>query len=510
MTSLILKHSKKNQLKKRGNIQKINFKFCFILSGISFLFFLGFPFENHNESYTWIASFDQMDLRDLLTKRLPSTVTFRPIGVSIAYLAYLITKGLWLQQLLNWTGAIIAFYILFYSSRNKANFSILGFLITTAFFPGYIFLFHLHGVFYSPLLIYIAILLFAAPKLYTKTQFFLLFLLTVFVGFIHTFAFLVYASCLVGYFLQYCNQIKKLYIPALAQFLAVLWLAFWLGSSHIDVSAGEMFRGFLTSFRTTEINILLSVLSLGLCILSVWTVAKLKNIRIVLIPVILLLFFVLKYFHIPVLLLWITFIIIKCIIQKEWIVLSILLSTLTFPLVTLTGSPTYAIFVLLVSAFAMAAQANTYGINRFLIKHRRLPQVSILVIIMCFILIKSGVRIPLISNIVNPLLAEKEKTHQLKKIINWYKTSVYRDRYLNLFESAENPSMSKNAINRKHRAPTQQANLDYYVQYYLRKDTLTQKKKTPLLISFGNQQLNNKSRLFTIPGRYNGAAMVFE
>ena len=44
-------------------------QFAFVtILGISFWFFLAFPFGNHNESYRWIAPLNDLGLTDWLTQ----------------------------------------------------------------------------------------------------------------------------------------------------------------------------------------------------------------------------------------------------------------------------------------------------------------------------------------------------------------------------------------------------------------------------------------------------------
>src|SRR6478672_12701503 len=104
------------------------------LSGLSFLFFLGFPFANHNESYWWIVILDKISFIDALTTRLEPVQSFRPLGTATAWLTYRLTGTVYLQQLLNWLLACLSFAVLFNYAKNKPFFSIITFVATAGFF----------------------------------------------------------------------------------------------------------------------------------------------------------------------------------------------------------------------------------------------------------------------------------------------------------------------------------------------------------------------------------------
>ncbi|MES1226687.1 MAG: hypothetical protein ABUT20_65035, partial [Bacteroidota bacterium] len=126
------------------------------LSGLSFYFFMGFPFDNHNESYLWLAIFKKVSLCDTLTKNVIHIESFRPLGMANAWLSYKLSGNIYLQQILNWLFVLSSFTLLFTVVKNKILFSFLSFIVCGCFFAGYIYLFHLHGVFYGPFQLYVA------------------------------------------------------------------------------------------------------------------------------------------------------------------------------------------------------------------------------------------------------------------------------------------------------------------------------------------------------------------
>jgi len=489
---------------KKGNLSYL----VISILGISFLFFLGFPFGNHNESYLWIAQFKNMDILDVLTKRLQPVATLRPLGNLTAWITYKLSGGIWLQQLLNWLFILIALVILFFSAVSKSFFGFIAFLVTSAFFSGYIFLFHLHGVFYGPLLVYISILLSFSDRPSSRSQnVFLIFILTLLVALYHPFSLLVYAFFLVGYFFQHQKQLNHSHVIVFVLlFIVTILLQYLILQSRETLSITRMFHGILVTFRMVEVNTTLSILAALLSFITIWTIPTSNIKRFVSVFVISALSGVFLYYNIPVLLLWISILSVQSIMQKRWILLSLMLSTLLFPAATATGSPTYSVFVLIASSYAMVSLFRSQQFERFLQRYYWLVRLFVTCCILLFFFIKTGNHIPVASNMVNPILAEKEKTNQLETIISWYQHSNFSSRRLQLFDSAENPSVASNAIDRKHRPPTSQK----YLDAYLGKCVSSLPDSIPLVITFGDKYLQSRKILFSVPGRYNSTAIVFE
>ena len=121
-------------------------------------------------------------------------------------------------------------------------------------------------------------------------------------------------------------------------------------------------------------------------------------------------------------------------------------------------------------------------------------------------LLKSDVHLPIITKLVSPILAEREKTFQLERIIRWWKSSDYTQYRLVLSQSAENPTGSNNAVNRQYRAPTHQQYLDLYTRALVplrNENTIGQ-----LLVCFGDQKIAGSDLLYAVPGMYSGSAVI--
>jgi hypothetical protein len=135
-----------------------------------------------------------------------------------------------------------------------------------------------------------------------------------------------------------------------------------------------------------------------------------------------------------------------------------------------------------------------------------------------FILIEQGFKIPVLSSLVNPILAEKEKTHQMENIIAWKITSKEYDKFnFQFIDSTSSPVIANNVISRKNRPPTTQQDIDLYMKYINTKEfnknfelKVSKENRVDLLyVTFGNKLIGNRKLIYTVEGNLNGNAYVF-
>jgi hypothetical protein len=497
-------------MKKSNNMKQLSISLIVIL-GISFWFFLGFPFANHNESYMWIVQLNNLKFLDMVTQRLQPIATYRPLGQAIAWLGYRFSKGsVYPLQIFNYLVAIVAWLLLFYIIKEKKVLSLISLIISGFFFSGYIYIFHLHGVFYSPLLLFISFLLIHDYNILNNYKLIVMSLLAIIVSLFHPFALLIYLAFIIGLILEKRKDItKKQYIVVGSSIILMLGLIKVLLSGHDKLFTFKNVSGLITSYKMTEINLLLSFLSF---MLSITTAASInipyrsKLILYVFITFISLLFFLMG---IPIIIIWILVCLLKVLLTRKWSIALLIFTAFSFPLYTGTGSPTYAIFVLMACAYA-AAKGWLYVDDKLHFVNNTLAvSLSIFAMIMVCCL-RCGINIPLVSKLANPLLAEREKTFQLEDIINWMMESEYKEYKLILNQPAYNPIESvDNAINRKFRAPTSQ----YYLNDYINslRPYLYEKKnsKKELIVCFGMQKINNLKVVYIIKGKYSGNAIAY-
>jgi hypothetical protein len=478
------------------------------ISGLSFLFLLGFPFANHNESYLWIVLIDKISFLDSITSPLEPVQSFRPLGTATAWLTYWLTGNIYLQQLVNWLFACFSFLFLFKQTKNRILFSITALLATTGFFAGYIYLFHLHGVFYGPLQLYIAFLTsiaYTRSRLSFKALTFL-FALTVIAALYHTFALLVFAGFLCGCMLQVPKAELRTQLPQLFLFLmGTLLLLYLIIAFHPAHTEGDVVQGSLTSYTTTEVNLGLSLLAFLLSAVTIYTMRISMKTRHLISAALVLasLFFI--YLKLPLLLLWIAACLLKTTLARKWTAAAIIAAAAVFPVATHTGTPTYIVFVIMVCTFVATYDANQLRFPR-ITNSLALSGIGLLLLILG--LLKSGITVPVITRSLNPLLAEQEKTHQLEMILIWKKNaSAYAAYRLQFYDESRKPSTSGNAVNRSYRPPTQQRYLTRYCNVV--SPTSPDSNTQPLQVTFGGKRLDGRKLLYEVKGKWSGTAYVY-
>lgn len=504
----------------RGSPEKLALGITSVL-GLSFWFFLGFPFANRLESYVWIVQLNRLGLLDALTQTLEPVANFRPLSTATAWLGYRLSGGsIYPQQVLNYSIAVLAWLVVFLAIKEKKLFSCIALIVGGFFFPGYIYLFHLHGVFFSPLLLLVAFLVAIAMYEDTKNNTMLVTasILAILVSFYHPFALLTYIAFVPGLFLDNISRggfqaitRKRLAIAGSFCILALGLIRVLVPNQNL-LLRNEVMLGLLTSYKMVELDSLVSIVAFLLSIITVSGLNTSLRVRATLSVIIALLSFVFHLAAQPVMVVWIFTCLLKMVLMHKWPIAFLIVSTSMFPAITATGSPTYTVFVLMICAAAVPLGWSALEKRLFFVDNRFTLILSIIVIsIVC--LLRYGVRIPIISELANPIPAEREKTFQLENVIRWkMESSYYREYELVLCQPAKNPAASPNAIasamERKHRAPTYQECLDAYIASI--RMPRHEESSHRLLACFGNESISNAQAVYVVQGKYNGDAIVYK
>ena len=129
------------------------------MSGLAFWFIIGLPWGPHNESFDWVVRLETRTLWGALFSNFPSVLSLRPLGTGAAWLLYRLgghDPGL--AEIVNALLALFAWGWAASGAREQRLFAVLALVASGVFFAGYIWVFHLHGIFYGPLLVYLAAL----------------------------------------------------------------------------------------------------------------------------------------------------------------------------------------------------------------------------------------------------------------------------------------------------------------------------------------------------------------
>lgn len=471
------------------------------IAGLSFWFWIGFPFANHNESYAWIAQFRTMDLHEAMSHQLVGVANWRPLGTGWAWILSHGGRGSVAPvELVNYFLAAAAWFWVAWRLFDRRVFAVAAFLVGGALFSGYVYLFHLHGIFYSPLLVFLALLLGAKQGRGTGGLF-TLFILAAVTAFFHPFALPLYAAYVGGMWLERRVPLGATAIAVGAS--AALAAALLHGGRSVPIGP-ETWSGLAVSYRMVEIHPAAIAVSVLLAFVTAattrfaWRWPYAAGIAALAVALA-----ILGQSALPV---WILACLIKLGREGRWSWVLLLALAAIFPIAYPTGSPTYTVPALLIATAALASRAE--GLEAWL---SRLPDLAasatVLLVVFLVLAVRSNIPVPVVSRLAQPLLAEQERTHQMETVLRWALGSEYRSDTIVLFRAARSPSEAENAVERVHRPPTQQAHLDRYLEEE-RKDGAT--GSDTLVVSFGNDPVPSADLVYRLPGRTAGEARVYK
>jgi len=479
-------------------------------AGVGFWFLVGFPFGNHNESYYWMARFAHEHAWDIFwSKGLAATP--RPLGQGFAYLGWRLSGGtIWAVQISNFLLAVWALRSIALAIAETRTFVVAMVVVGGSFFTGYIYLFHLHGIFYSPVLALIAALLYFqdAQKLTPLRADVAAFACALAVGLLfHPYALLIFLGYVGGLSVQRRNQwsSRDRLRPALLAGLAVIVLSLSRPPGHHLLISSNI-RALVTSYALTEISPVLSVLSAVLAATTLLGIATMTpGVRLGLAAAALLCSAVFTWVGAPVIVLWILAALIKTAHLGQWAVAGMTASTAFLPVIAPSGSPTYSIFAVLMSTIALA-----WG---WVAPERLLERLGLRWVVMALLLaalvagtLRAGIHVPIASHVARPLLAEREKTRQLEAVIDWMLASEYRTWHLALEDNANPVDAVRDAADRRRRPPTYQG----YLNAYLASRRGVPPHPQTLVVTFGTHPRPGLTLLKVVPGRFAGTVMVFK
>ena len=477
--------------------------------GVGCWFFIGFPFGNHNESYYWVARFQNMSAWDILwTGALAATP--RPLGQGLAFLGWQVGGGSsWLVQLFNFAVAVVALGMTARIVSETRTFAVTAIAVGGGFFTGYVYLFHLHGIFYSPVLALVAVLLYLheARGLSPLRRDVVAFACALGVGLLfHPYAFLLFLGHLAGACIERWKESSAadLRRRALLALLSVAVLAATRPGHH--ALSSDNVRALVASYALTEIAPLLAGLASILAAVTPLGIATLgPGLRCGLAGVVLVCCVVFAVAGLPVIVVWVAVAIVKTAYLGKWSLTGMTAAAALLPTIAPSGSPTYAIFAIFLSAIVLAW--GWTAMERVL--ERLSGRWVVAVLVLAGLLagaVRIGLEVPIVARAARPLMAEREKTMQLEAIVDWMLTSEYRDWSL-LLEGNANPADGRReAVDRKWRPPTYQS----YLDAYLASRQAARTAPSALVVTFGTHEQPGRTLVQTVPGRFAGAAMVFK
>jgi hypothetical protein len=473
-------------------------------AGLAFWFVVGLPWGPHNESFDWIVRLETRSFAGALFERFPSVLSLRPLGTGSAWVLYRLGgHDVGLVQVANALIALLAWGWAARGIREPRLFSVLALVVGGVFFAGYIWVFHLHGIFYGPLLMYLVVLLGAARGPLDVRTLLGVFVAGVLTALAHPYALPLLLAFALGAVIETPLLRTRAGVGALVVVFsgaAATYLLLVPGGSR-DLG-GVPLAGLVTSFHTLEVNAVGSAVA-GL--LAAWTATRaLPGAGGAAAAVLTLLLAGAGIATgMPVLPLWIMWAAVKSLRRKRWTLAALIGASALLPVPNPTGSPTYAIFAVLAATFATACDEG--GSESWLHVLRPLHVTAVLALLLVVALgVRAGLPVPIVSRIARPLFAEAEHTRQFEVVVQRLMISQWRGAHGRFLHPAQNPS-DADAVDRRFRPPTDDAHLGTWLDW---------KRGGPptladtLIFTFGGETLPNMDTLFVARGRYAGDALV--
>lgn len=473
-------------------------------------FGLGFPWAHHNESLVWVADMAGKPLADAFSlSPIRPVQSWRPLGVAEAWWGWAATGDIWLQQLLNFGVTAAAWWLALRATSARLAFGFAALVTLAGFFSPYIYLFHLHGVFYGPLLLFQAWLLLRERQPIdlgwkaTAIVFSAGFVAMLF----HTFGFLYYAAFLGAAWLEASwrdQRIARLAPTLVAMAIGVAFVKLSVAAAT-DIGTADVVLGLLTSYRALELNALLSALAAALAVIAA-AVAGLGRGRAARYAVLAAaLSLALFAAGLPVVFGWIAITAWRALAGLRFRVAALISLGALLPAATSTGSPTYTVFVVMPCLLMTVDGLVTPESWRA--RLRGLAVAALAITAALLLLLRLGVPVPVVDKLAQPLRAEGEKTHQMRAALEWLIVQPDAVGQVVLCTPSEFPIRAGHPLDRHYRAPTGDWVLTQYLQQRTG-DRLTATTAAIYKLCFGGQVPDDAGaeRLQGWPGRWAGEA----
>jgi len=478
--------------------------------GLSFWFLVGFPFQQHKESYLHVVSIEQQSLLGYTINGLRDCAEKKPLAFALEWLAYKPWGSMCPIQVVNFILTIASWLILCSALKERRLFSLLGLVVGGAFFSGYLYLFHLSGAGYAPLLLLIALMFKLRENLGDSRHFALLAVATVVVALFHPFACLLYAGFMFGAFLENRKLVTRGRVIAalvVAGATAAAASAMNGGAGH-EVSWSNV-ESLVCSLRTTEAYKLLALVSVGLTIWTAATADVTRRSRGILLLAAVVCIGATVVAKMPVIAAWLLVCVLKSLLTRRFSGALLVLGAVVLPFFGEVGTPTHMVYAVMICTALTAVDCTVIESKLGWVNGRSAVALGLVLgaLVVC---LRLGVRVPVVSRLAQPLMAEREKTYQMASILGWLEHSPYRDRYISFDRPAVATRLNyKQTIDRRNTAPTSEYYLDYYLGW-LRHDSGKPNPNRRLVVTFGDSTLDGAKLVYSVPGRYAGLTRAYD
>ena len=494
--------------------------FIVAVLGFSFWFFMAVPFASHRETYWWLAMVHSQPFAHAFGV---ISSTYRPLAQGATWSAFLILDpsvfptSVLRQTLLQgfiYGMFVLAWWLIYSTAPQRRLFALVACVAGGVFFSGYVHLFHIYGLFYVPVMLTLgALLRFHGSGTFEEREVWFALVATL-LAFWHPFATALFIGFYFGFYLDtFWKRSRGQHIQAIAILL--------VGMTAIAALVGLFPRtpmpldirlvGFLVSYKTNEVNLVASAVAFLLTQTVVFSLGfspKVKAAAFLLVSALSVLFLSKS---LPLLLLWLGVALVKLFRLRSWSLFFLTLTASLLPFGGAIGSPMYALFAIILAAYATPLGWSQADKALSVVKTRYITG-AVLAATIVILVVRAGIQLPVVTRLATPFLTERERTYQMENILAWLHKSDYCSDELTFAENAGSPIDSvESAISRRNRPPAWPTDIQLFWTTVLqcRQPERPKMEAGTAVVTFGGQLVADSKPVFKVGGRYAGDATVW-
>jgi len=496
--------------------------FVLAILGFSFWFLLAVPFRSHRESYSWLADVGRVPLTNAVSF---ISVTYRPFAQFTTWLGFeildpkIFPTSIFRQAALQgavYTSFIVAWWYIVSAAIEVRLFSVVAFVVGGVFFPGYVHLFHIYGLFYAPVMLILgALLCFNRVESVDSREIWLACAALLLI-FWHPFASALFLGFYFGRYIDTFRRRTKLQRLAALGIMSVFSVALLLSvvvfaRSDVSVPLHTKLFGWLVTYRTNEVNVFASLCAFLLTEVTIFSMGLTRRATWICVVLIASSSACFLEGGLPLLLLWLLVVQIKLARLRCWSLFFLSLTAVLIPIGGVIGSPVFGLFAIIVAAYVTAYGWTHAEEALAFLKTRHIVALAA-VAVGLVALMRTGIDVPVVSKAAHPLLMERERTYQLEDALAWLHNSRYCSDEVAFANNAGDPIDSvDNALSRKDRPPAGIDDVRHFWDERLR-CTPQESQSTgsdSVILTFGGETLNQLEPIYRVGGKYAGEAIVW-